>query len=199
MSPSMVTALNVSPTPSLSSACRASAEIAASVKMKDSIVAMSGAIMPAPLAMPLIVTVVLPIFAVAVATLGNVSVVMIACAAAKKSPSLARSARLAITGANFDASSGSPITPVEARKISEVLQPADLAAMSAVSLVATRPLLPVKALALPELTTSARALPDFRLARHHSTGAEGHFDLVKTPATVVPASNSASKTSVRLA
>ena len=54
---------------------------------------------------------------------------------------------------------------------------------SAVNLVAARPVLPVKALALPELTTSARALPALRLARHHSTGADGHFDLVNTPAT----------------
>ncbi len=165
-------------------------------------VAISGAIMPAPLAMPLTVTVVLPMRAVAVATLGKVSVVMIALAAARKSAGLACAARPAITGANFEASSGSPITPVEARKISAGLQPAALAAMSAVSLVAARPLLPVKALALPELTTSARAkffadLPAFKCARHHSTGADGHFDLVKTPAVVVPASNSASSTSVR--
>ena len=63
VSPSMVTALKVSATPSLSSACKAGAEIAASVKTKDSMVAMSGAIMPAPLAMPLMVTVALPICA----------------------------------------------------------------------------------------------------------------------------------------
>ena len=106
-------------------------------------------------------------------------------------------ARPCITGANFVASSGSPITPVEARKISFGLQPITLAAVSAVSLVACRPVLPVKALALPELTTSARAFPDFRLARHHSTGADGHFEVVNTPATVVPGSNSASSTSVR--
>ena len=153
----MVTALKVSVTPSLSSACSAGAAIAASVKTKESMVAMSGAIMPAPLAMPLMVTVALPMRAVAVATLGNVSVVMIACAAARKSPGLRALARPAMTGANLAASSGSPITPVEARKTSAGLQPAALAAISAVSLVAARPLLPVKALALPELTTSARA------------------------------------------
>ena len=43
-----------------------------------------------------------------------------------------------------------------------------------------------------------RALPLLSLARHHSTGAEGHFERVSTPATVVPLSNSASRTSVRL-
>ncbi len=122
---------------------------------------------------------------------------MMARAAARKSPGWARVARPSITGANLDASSGSPITPVEARKVSAGLQPAALAAISAVSLVAARPLLPVKALALPELTTSARARPDLRWARHHSTGADGHFERVNTPAAVVPASNSASSTSVR--
>ena len=48
---------------------------------------------------------------------------------------------------------------------------------------ASRPVLPVNALALPELTTSARALPPLSLARHHSTGADGHFERVSTPAT----------------
>ena len=60
------------------------------MKTKDSMVAMSGAIMPAPLAMPLIVTVVLPSLTVAVATLGKVSVVMIAFAAASSRRELRR-------------------------------------------------------------------------------------------------------------
>ncbi len=81
MSPSIVTALNVSTTPSERIFRKAGAAIGASVKTKDSIVAMSGAIMPAPLAMPLMVTVALPSFAVAVATFGKVSVVMMALAA----------------------------------------------------------------------------------------------------------------------
>ena len=182
VSPSIVTALNVSVTPSLSSACNAAAEIAASVKTNDSIVAMSGAIMPAPLAMPLIVTLALPIFAVAVATFGNVSVVMIALAAARKSPVCARATSPSITPSKACAFNGSPITPVEARKTSAGLQPIARAAICAVNLQASRPLLPVNALALPELTTSARALPAFRCARHHSTGADGHFERVKTPA-----------------
>ncbi|MGY4366337.1 hypothetical protein ACVW1A_002402 [Bradyrhizobium sp. LB1.3] len=83
MSPSIVTALKVSSTPLLSSACSAAGAIGASVKTNDSIVAMSGAIMPAPFAMPLIVTLALPSFTVAVATFGKVSVVMIALAAAR--------------------------------------------------------------------------------------------------------------------
>ena len=54
----------------LSSACRMSAGIFASVATKASMVAMSGAIMPEPLAMPLSVTLTPSIFAVAVASLG---------------------------------------------------------------------------------------------------------------------------------
>src|SRR4029450_5842314 len=76
-----------------------------------------------------------------------------------------------MTAPNLVASSGSPITPVDARNTSAGLQPAAWAAMLAVSLVAARPDLPVKALALPELTTSARAAPPLRCARHQSTGA----------------------------
>src|SRR3954470_18367033 len=79
------------------------------------------------------------------------------------------------------------------------LQPMALAAIFAVNWQACRPVLPVKALALPEFTTRARALPCLRLRRHHSTGADGHLDLVKTPATVVPGASSASSTSVRFA
>ena len=82
---------------------------------KDSIVAISGAIMPAPLAMPLMVTLALPSFTVAVATFGKVSVVMMAPAAAIQWPGVAASASGSpATPSNLVASSGSPITPVEA-------------------------------------------------------------------------------------
>jgi hypothetical protein len=55
----------------------------------------------------------------------------------------------------------------------------------------------VKALALPELTTSTRAMPWGSRARHQSTDAEAVFDLVSTPAAVVPGSNVASSRSMR--
>ena len=147
--------------------------------------------------MPLMVTVAVPSFTVAVATFGKVSVVMMARAASSQPPGTASCARVSSTPSNLPASSGSPITPVEARNTSPVLQPTALAAIDAVSVVDWRPVLPVKALALPEFTTSARAWPAFSLARHHSTGADGHFDRVNTPATVVPLSSTASSTSVR--
>ena len=89
------------------------------------------------------------------------------------------------------------MTPVDARKISPIGAPVALPAISAVSFVACMPALPVNAFALPELTTTARALPPLSFARHQSTGADGHFDFVKTPAACVPLSSSASITSVR--
>ena len=122
---------------------------------------------------------------------------MIALAASSQPIGCARAARPSMTPPNLSATSGSPITPVEARNTSRGRQPRALAASAAVSLVASRPLRPVKALALPELTTSARAIPPPRWVRHHSTGADGHFDRVSTPATAVPLSSTASSTSVR--
>ena len=115
VSPSTVTALNVSPTAADSARCSAGAEIGASVKRKANIVAMSGAIMPAPLAMPATVTVSPPMRAVADRALGNVSVVMIARAASRSWPGLAWATSSPTARSNFDGSSGSPITPVEAR------------------------------------------------------------------------------------
>ena len=147
--------------------------------------------------MPLMVTLALPSFTVAVATFGKVSVVMMALAAAIQWSGVAASASVASTPSNLVASSGSPITPVEARNTSPVVQPTAFAAVCAVSAVDCLPVLPVNALALPEFTTSARACPRPSLARHHSTGADGHFDFVNTPATVVPLSMTASSTSVR--
>ena len=49
---------------------------------------------------------------------------------------------------------------------------------------------PVKAFALPALTTMARAAPPVAVSalRHQSTGAEGQAERVKTPAALAPAS-----------
>src|SRR5262249_52892736 len=167
------------------------------VNTNESMVAMSGAIMPAPLAMAQMVTVVLPMLVLAVATFGNVSVVMIALAASSQPPGLAFATIPSMTPSKAAASSGSPITPVEARNTSAGLQPTARAASRAGNRHAPRPSLPGKAVALPELTTSARAVPDLRFARHQSTGAEAHFERVRTPATAAGSSNSTSSTSVR--
>ena len=98
------------------------------------------------------------------ATFGNVSVVMMARAASSQARREKRFATsLSSTPLNFVASSGSPITPVEARKISLMGAPVALPAISAVSLVACAPALPVKALALPELTTHRPRLAALQL------------------------------------
>ena len=122
---------------------------------------------------------------------------MIARAASSHRSPLAETVIWSRTVANLVASSGSPITPVDARNTSPSEHPTAAAAAFAVSSVAARPFCPVNALALPELTTSALALPPARFARQKSTGAEGHFDVVKTPATAAGLSNTISMTSVR--
>jgi hypothetical protein len=69
----------------------------ASVKTNASMVAMSGAIMPDPLAMPAMATSAPPIRAVAVAPFGKVSVVMMALAASAQISGV-------LAGANFASS-----------------------------------------------------------------------------------------------
>ena len=147
-----------SATPSLSSARSAGALIGASVKTNDKHGRHVGPIMPAPLAMPLMVTSASPMWSSAVATFGKVSVVMIAW------PRPATRRR----GAS------QPVDPSR-RRTCGVERLADHAGRSeehrAGRLQPTafarspggegrgRGRLPVKALALPEFTTSARALP----------------------------------------
>ena len=106
----------------------------------------------------------------------------------------------ASTPSNLVASSGSPITPVEARYTSLALQPTALAA----SRRRQRRGLPsglagerIGVAGIHHQRAGASLSAACSLARHHSTGADGHFDLVKTPATVVPLSITASSTSVR--
>ena len=116
VSPSTVTQLKLRSVTSESSFCKTGASMAASVKTKPSMVAMSGAIIPEPLQKPLMVTVVSPITACRVAALGKVSVVMIARAASDH----AVSERPASTAGRCWGISlggiGWPITPVEATK-----------------------------------------------------------------------------------
>jgi hypothetical protein len=197
VSPSTVMQLKLLSTLFVSSFCRRFGGSAASVKMKTSMVAMSGAIMPEPLAMPLMVTVLPPSFALTVAALGNVSVVMMALAAMDQASGSAASASFGRALVMKEGSSGSPMTPVEAWKISTGLQSRSLPAAFATAVTVATPALPVKALAFPALMTTARAVPPFRLSAHQSTGAERDLDLVKQPATLVPGSITASNTSGR--
>ncbi len=186
----MVTALKVSSTPLFSSDCSAPAAIGASVNTKASMVAMSGAIMPAPLAMPLIVTLALPSFTVAVATFGKVSVVMIALAASIQSPGAACSARRAEHAVEFggverfaDHAGGGEkhLAGAAAERLGgdRGRQRRRLPAGLAGEGIGVAGIHHQRAGACLEE-------PRPSLARHHSTGADGHFDWVKTPATVGP-------------
>ena len=159
---------------------------------------MSGAIMPAPLAMPFSTTSPPPIRTRRVAAFGNVSVVMMARAASRNRPGAASAASRPRCVAKGAGSSGSPMTPVEARNTSSTRQPTAAAAASALARTASRPFMPVKALALPELTTSARARPPARRSRSHSTGADAQREVVNTPATTAAGSKRIRSRSVRL-
>src|SRR5579871_729389 len=122
---------------------------------------------------------------------------MIASAAARHPAAEPASAKVPSNLLILVAGSGSPITPVEAMKTSLGRQPTTAAADSAMRRAPSNPALPVNALALPLLTTRARALAAFRFALHHSTGADDVLDLVNTPATCVPGARTARTTSVR--
>ena len=94
-------------------------------------------------------------------------------------------------------SRGTPIVPVEATNTSVVLQPRSRAAFFVVRSTEATPATPLKALALPELTITSRALPPLRPFWHQSTGAEAVSERVNTPATVVPGASSATIRSSR--
>ncbi len=161
---------------------------------------MSGAIMPEPLAMPEITTGTPSNSTVAVATLAKVSVVMIALAASIHGP-----ARQAVGHLGGDAGE---LLRIERFADHPGGGEEDLVGCATPSALRDdigrqRPheallFWPVKALALPELTSSARALPPPRFCRHQSTAAEGHLERVSTPATTVPSSIETSRTSVAI-
>src|SRR5580765_776033 len=158
---------------------------------------MSGAIIPDPLANPLICTLAPSIVAVAVAPFGKVSVVMIARAANSQAAASSNGTTFGRAALILSAGGGSPMTPVDEMNTSFGSQPKRRAAVAAVLRTTWRPARPVNTLALPELTTIARTLPPGRHSRHQITGWPGIVDWVKTPAIVVPGANSASIRSLR--
>ena len=152
-------------------------------------VAMSGAIMPAPLAMPLMVTLGLAEFDGRGRDLRE-RVGGHDRRARRRSSRRARPAPpAASTPSNLVASSGSPITPVEARKISSGAAADRLGRDRRRQRGGLLAGLAGEGVGVAGIDHQ-RAAPasGFSLARHHSTGAEGHFEWVKTPATVVPLS-----------
>ena len=197
MSLSTVIALNERSAPAARSACRAGAAIAASVTTKASMVAMSGAIMPEPFAMPAMVTAAPSISAVAKAPLGKVSVVMIARAAASMPSARRASVRSGTLAVMRSTGRRSPMTPVEATSTSSGAHRSAAATASASARTAASPSAPRKTLALPALTMTARALPRGRTARHQRTGWPAVVERVRTPAALLPGASSSSIRSSR--
>ena len=197
MSPSIVTALKLSATPRASRRCNTGAAIGASVNTKASMVAMSGAIMPAPLAMPQIVTVASPSFAVAAAPFGKVSVVMMALAAACQP-------------AGPGVGNERVHHAVEGMGVERLADDAGRSQKHFAGLAASRfrrargglfRRLPAAAagerVGVAGIDYEYAGCRPASLSRHQSTGADGHFDRVNRPATAVSLSSSASSTSVR--
>src|SRR5579864_6905562 len=117
--------------------------------------------MPEPFATPKIFTVPEPAWNAAEASLGRVSVVMMARVKLMAASSVAHLAAIKPGSAAriLSAGSGTPITPVEEGKISRAEAPSMFAARTQICSHADKPRGPVAQLALPELTRTARTLP----------------------------------------
>ncbi len=126
-----------------------------SVWTKQSMVANPGWIIPAPLAWAERVT---PP-ARRVQRLGPRSVVMIATANSSPPSSLRSRAACSIPAVTALTSSGTPIVPVSAIATAAGSRPSAEAAASRISTASRKPCSPVAALALPELTATARIPP----------------------------------------
>ena len=178
VSVSTETQLNVRPITRRNTASRASAVSSASVKNMVMRVAMSGSIMPTPLATP--TTRAAP--HVAAANFGWVSVVMM--------PRATASASVPESVAGMDArpvltrSIGywRPITPVEAMSTSDGEQPSAAATPPTTVFALERPSAPVATLAFLEMTTIACAERSARWARLTTTLGPANRDFVNTPA-----------------
>ena len=158
-SPSIEMRLKLRSTALFKEACSACGSTVASVAMNDSMVAMLGSIIPAPLAKPTIFTVRPSSCTSATETLGRVSVVIIASAVSCTWPIRAFSTSVPMPETILSNGSCGPIFPVEQTKISCGSQPSNLAVSAAMSFAATMPLEPVQALAIPLFMTMARAIP----------------------------------------
>ncbi len=160
--------------------------------------------MPAPLLMPVMVTVRPPIDTWREVALGRVSVVMIASAANAQLPAF-RSATAAGRPATMRSlGSVSMITPVENGSTCCGCRPNRPAVASQTCRARASPSSPVPALALPVLITSAPisappAAATARWARLSCTGAAQKRFLVNTPATVEPGASRNTVRSRRLA
>ena len=167
VSPSMVMRLNDPSANCLASSGNKAGSMHASVATKPSMVAMFGRIMPAPLLMPVMLTVRAPNCTCTLAALGTVSVVMMPSAALAQWAACASANAAGNPATMRSTGSGSMITPVENGRICSAVQFSKLASAAQVWFAWARPGAPVPALALPVLMTKARtAAPAARCCRH---------------------------------
>ena len=113
VSPSMVMRLNEPSASCLASAGSKAGSMHASVATKPSMVAILGRIMPAPLLMPVMLTVLPPTWTCTLAALGTVSVVMMPSAALAQWAGCASASAAGRPATIRSTGSGSMITPVE--------------------------------------------------------------------------------------
>ncbi|OQB11882.1 MAG: hypothetical protein BWY16_00569 [Candidatus Omnitrophica bacterium ADurb.Bin205] len=183
MHPSTVIQLKELPTASFNAFLNEALLKSKSVSIKTSNVAISGEIIPAPLAIPQMVTGFPAILTLAVTPFEKVSVVIIASEAS-----------LIPLQDNFLTNSGSAylifvkgnllaIIPVEATRTFSFFTPKPLARMLAVFKESSSPFLPLKQLALPLLAMIALKNPPLpKKSLHRITGAAGILLTVNKPA-----------------
>src|SRR5256885_188092 len=184
VSPSTEMALKLRSATRRSSGWRAAGSPAASVVSTASSVAMSGWIMPAPLAIP--PTVIMPagVSKRTAQCLGRVSVVMMARAASGPASAVRCAAAAWRPVVICSSGSGTPITPVERTSAVRAGRPAACSAAWAIARAAARPGAPVQAFATRAFMATARMRPGRSASRSASyvTGAARSAFLVNTPA-----------------
>ena len=197
----MVMRLKLASAACLARTCRVAASMTASVATKPSMVAMLGRIMPAPLLMPVTVTVRPPTCTWREAALGRVSVVMMP-AAASPQPAGCKAASAAGRPASMRSTGRvSMITPVENGSTCSGCTPISVASAGAGAARALQTIgtgAGIGIAGVDHQRADAGAAPA-RCSRHTCTGAAQKRFSVNTPATALPSSSAKTTRSRRLA
>jgi len=183
--PSTVMRLKLRSTASMSMARQSSTLTAASQVTKQSIVAMCGEIMPQPLAAAPRRTTPSARCSSSAPRLGKLSVVRIAWLKCSPPPGFRVAAAAAMPGSIFPISRGAPITPVEATATVSTGRRRCCAVSRRMRAASASPSLPVHALALPALTTTAWRRSQAAVSRVSRTGAAAAALLVNVAAETV--------------
>ena len=159
VSPSTVTALKLGRTAAVSAFLSIEGATAASVVITPIMVAIDGAIMPAPLTIPATIAALPPSLVVTTDDFSRVSVVMIARNAAESLRVPRLLAAAAMPRLIFVIGSRWPIMPVEATSTFRGSVPRRAAVSAAIVRASRIPRLPVQTFETPALITIPRALP----------------------------------------